>query len=52
MRGADSERKAWLFYLGVVDFELSTKASLYGTSVWLNAWCAALLESSITTHVV
>lgn len=27
-----------LFYLGVVDFETSTKVSLYGTSVWLNAW--------------
>ncbi len=27
-----------LFYVGVVDFTTSTKVSLYGTSVWLNAW--------------
>jgi hypothetical protein len=29
---------AVLFYVGVVDFETSTKISLYGTSIWLNAW--------------
>lgn len=26
-----------LFYLGVVDFTTSTRVSLYGTSIWLNA---------------
>ena len=27
---------ATMFYLGVLDFETSTKVSLYGTSIWLN----------------
>ncbi len=34
---------ATLFYLGVLDFTTSTKASLYGISVWLNGWIIPLL---------
>jgi hypothetical protein len=34
---------ALLFYVGVVDFLLSTKLSLYGISVWLNGWLIALI---------
>lgn len=29
---------AVLFFLGHLDFEQSTKASLYGISIWLNGW--------------
>lgn len=32
-----------LFYLGIVDFTTSTRASLYGTSVWLNGCLIPLL---------
>ena len=32
-----------LFYVGVLDFETSTKIGLYGTSVWLNAWLIPFL---------
>jgi hypothetical protein len=34
---------ATLFYLGVLDFPTSAKASLYGISVWLNGWIIPLL---------
>ncbi|MEZ4287239.1 MAG: hypothetical protein R3A47_03640 [Polyangiales bacterium] len=34
---------ATLFYVGVLDFTTSTKASLYGISVWLNGWMIAFL---------
>lgn len=27
-----------LFYVGAIDFVTSTRLSLYGTSIWLNAW--------------
>lgn len=31
------------FYLGALDFTTSTKASLYGISIWLNGWIIPLL---------
>lgn len=34
---------ATLFYLGALDFTTSTKASLYGISIWLNGWIIPLL---------
>jgi len=34
---------ATLFYLGALDFTTSTKASLYGISIWLNGWFIPLL---------
>lgn len=34
---------AILFYVGVLDFTTSTKASLYGISIWLNGWVIPLL---------
>jgi len=34
---------AALFYLGVLDFPVSAKVSLYGISVWLNGWLLACL---------
>ena len=34
---------AALFYTGVLDFTTSTKASLYGISIWLNGWMIPLL---------
>jgi hypothetical protein len=36
---------AMLFYTGVLDFAASTKASLYGISIWLNGWLLAFLVS-------
>lgn len=35
---------AVLFYVGTLDFVTSTRASLYGTSVWLNGWILPLLR--------
>lgn len=32
-----------LFYVGVIDFVTSTRVSLYGTSIWLNAWLLPFL---------
>ncbi|MEL6182389.1 MAG: hypothetical protein AAFS10_25760, partial [Myxococcota bacterium] len=29
---------ATLFYVGVLDFAMSARLGLYGTSIWLNAW--------------
>jgi len=34
---------AALFYVGVLDFPTSAKASLYGISIWLNGWIIPLL---------
>ena len=34
---------ATLFYMGVLDFPTSAKASLYGISIWLNGWIIPLL---------
>lgn len=34
---------AILFFVGVLDFTTSTKASLYGISIWLNAWLLGML---------
>ncbi len=34
---------ATLFYVGALDFTTSTKASLYGISIWLNGWIIPLL---------
>lgn len=34
---------AILFYVGVLDFLLSTKISLYGISIWLNGWLLILI---------
>ena len=34
----------FLFFLGVLDFPLSTKLSLYGVSIWLNAWLLGMLN--------
>ncbi len=34
-----------LFFIGVLDFTTSTKASLYGISIWLNGWLIPLLGS-------
>lgn len=41
---------AVLFYLGVVDFTTSTKASLYGISIWLNGWIIPLLLRGARTR--
>ena len=34
---------AALFFFGVLDFVTSTKASLYGISIWLNGWLLAFV---------
>jgi hypothetical protein len=34
---------ATLFFVGVLDFPISTKVSLYGISIWLNGWLLALV---------
>ena len=34
---------AALFFVGALDFVTSTKMSLYGTSIWLNAWLLVFL---------
>lgn len=34
---------AALFFLGILDFATSAKASLYGISIWLNGWLLAFL---------
>ena len=34
---------AVLFFVGVLDFPTSAKISLYGTSIWLNAWLIPFL---------
>ena len=39
-----------LFYLGVLDFPTSTKASLYGISIWLNGWIIPLLLPGARTR--
>jgi hypothetical protein len=31
-----------LFFLGALDYTTSTKASLYGISIWLNGWIIPL----------
>ena len=36
---------ATLFFLGVLDFTTSTKASLYGISIWLNGWLLAFVAA-------
>jgi hypothetical protein len=35
---------AGLFFVGYLDFELSTKISLYGVSIWLNGWVLAWVK--------
>lgn len=32
-----------LFFIGVLDFVISTKLSLYGISIWLNGWLLAFI---------
>ena len=34
---------ALLFYIGLLDFVLSTKIALYGISIWLNGWLLGLV---------
>ncbi|WP_232021863.1 hypothetical protein [Mycobacterium basiliense] len=41
---------ATLFYVGVLDFPTSAKASLYGISIWLNAWIIPLLLPGARTR--
>ncbi len=46
---------AILFFVGVLDFLMSTKISLYGISIWLNGWLLALItqknESRSKMHI-
>lgn len=35
---------AGLFFVGVLDFPMSTKIALYGISVWLNGWMLGLIK--------
>jgi len=39
-----------LFFLGVIDFPTSTKASLYGISIWLNGWMIPLFFRNAKTR--
>jgi hypothetical protein len=35
---------AGLFFIGVLDFPMSTKIALYGISIWLNGWLLGLFK--------
>ncbi len=39
-----------LFFLGVLDFTTSAKASLYGISIWLNGWMIPLLYGGASSR--
>eukprot|EP00756_Hemistasia_phaeocysticola_P064847 Hpha_TRINITY_DN8107_c0_g1::TRINITY_DN8107_c0_g1_i1::g.172176::m.172176 len=37
-----------LFFLGYVDYAMSTRCSLYGVSIWLNAWLIGWCQGGLT----